>query len=126
MGWKDEPMRKFLVSVAALLFLGGAACGGGGDDKDKPKPTTPGGAAPAATVNAEGTTWNPDEVTVKVGEVVAWKIDGSIVHDLKGDEGVNHKAGSNFTATHAYDKPGTYAYQCTIHAGMNGTVTVEP
>jgi plastocyanin len=119
-------MRKFLVAVAALTFLGGAACGGGGDGKDKPKPTTPAGAAPAATIKAAGTTWDPDEVTVKVGEVVEWDVDGSIVHDLKGDEDVSHKAGSKFTATHTYDKAGTYAFQCTIHAGMNGTVVVEP
>jgi plastocyanin len=121
-----EDMRKLLVGVAALTFLGAAACGGGGDDKKSSKPTTPDGAAPAASIKAEGTTWSPDEVTVKVGEVVEWDVDGSIVHDLKGDEDVSHKAGSKFKATHTYDKPGTYAYQCTIHAGMNGTVVVNP
>ena len=117
-------MRKFLVAVAALTFLGGAACGGGGSKK--PTTTTDaGGAAPAATVRAEGTTWNPGETTIKAGDTVAWDVDGSIVHDLKGDDGVGHKPGSKFTATHKYSKAGTYAFQCTIHAGMNGTVTVE-
>ena len=52
--------------------------------------------------------------------------DGSIVHDLKGDEGVSHKAASKFTVTHTFDKAGTYRYQCTIHPGMTGTVTVNP
>jgi plastocyanin len=118
-------MRKFLVAIAALTFLGGAACGGGGSKKETPT-TASGGAAPAATVKAEGTTWSPNEVTVKAGDVVEWKVDGSIVHDLKGDDDVSHKAGSSFTATHTYAKAGTYAFQCTIHAGMNGTVTVEP
>jgi plastocyanin len=51
---------------------------------------------------------------------------GSIVHDLHGDEGVAHKAASTFKVTHKYDKAGTYAYQCTIHPGMKGTVTVNP
>jgi plastocyanin len=118
-------MRKFLVAAAALVFLGGAACGGGGSKKDTTT-TSPGGAAPAATIKSAGTTWDPKEVTVKVGDVVEWDVDGSIVHDLKGDEGLAHKPGSKFTAKHSYDKPGTYAYQCTIHAGMNGTVTVNP
>ena len=118
-------MRKFLVASAAFVFLGGAACGGGGSKKETTT-TSSGGAAPAASIKAEGTTWNPDEVTVKAGEVVEWDVDGSIVHDLKGDEEVSHKAGSKFTATHTYDKPGTYAFQCTIHAGMNGSVVVEP
>jgi plastocyanin len=119
-------MRKFLVAVAALTFLGGAACGGGDDSKKDTPTTQAGGAAPAATIKAEGTTWSPGEVTVKVGDVVEWDVTGSIVHDLKGDEGVSHKASSKFTATHTYDKAGTYAYQCTIHAGMNGTITVNP
>jgi plastocyanin len=116
-------MRKFLVAGAALVFLGGAACGGGGSKKATPT-TSAGGGAPAATIKAEGTTWSPKETQVKVGDVVEWDVDGSIVHDLNGDDDVAHKAGSKFKATHAYDQPGTYAFQCTIHAGMNGTVTV--
>ena len=117
-------MRKFLVAVAALTFLGGAACGGGG--KEKATPTTASGdGTPGATIKAAGTTWEPKEVNVKVGQSVKWDVDGSIVHDLKGDDGLAHKAGSKFTATHSYDKAGTYAFQCTIHAGMNGTVVVE-
>ena len=59
---------------------------------------------------------------VKAGDIVEWVVDGSIVHDLKGDEGVVAQGRSKFTASTRYDKPGTYAYQCTIHAGMNGTV----
>ena len=117
-------MRKVLLGVAVVGLLAGSACGGGGSKKEPP--TTAGGQPPAATVKAEGTTWDPEEVTITAGESVEWKVDGSIVHDLKGDEGVAHKAGSKFIASHAYDKPGTYAYQCTIHAGMNGTVTVTP
>ena len=118
-------MRKALVAAAALVFLGGAACGGGGTKKATTT-TTPGGTAPAVTIKSEGTTWNPQEVTVKVGDVVEWDVDGSIVHDMKGDDGVSHKPGSKFTNQHTYSKAGTYAFQCTIHAGMNGTVTVNP
>jgi len=117
-------MRKFLVAAAAFTFLGAAACGDSGSKKETTT-TQASGAAPAATIKTEGTTWSPGEVTVKAGETVEWDVDGSIVHDLKGDDEVAHKAGSKFTVTHVYDKAGTYAYQCTIHAGMNGTVVVE-
>ncbi|HVV37641.1 MAG TPA: hypothetical protein VHC63_13610 [Acidimicrobiales bacterium] len=118
-------MRKILVAVAALTMVGGAACGGGGSKKATTT-TQASGTAPAAVIKAEGTTWTPQEVTVKVGDVVEWDVDGSIVHDLHGDDGITHKAGSKFTVTHVYSKPGTYSYQCSIHAGMNGTVTVTP
>ena len=118
-------MRKALVAAAALVFLGGAACGGGGGKKATPT-TVAGGNSPAVTIKSEGTTWNPQEVTVKVGDLVEWNVDGSIVHDLHGDENVLHKAGSKFTATHTYTKAGTYSFNCSIHSGMNGTVTVTP
>jgi plastocyanin len=118
-------MRKVLLGIAVVGLLAGSACGGGDDDPKKdPAPTS--GQAPAATIKGLGTTWEPDEVTVKAGEVVEWDVDGSIVHDLKGDEGVAHKAASKYTYTHKYAKPGTYSYQCTIHPGMTGTVTVTP
>lgn len=117
-------MRKFLILFAAAGLIAGSACGGGGSGSAKTT-TTAGGAAPAATIDAEGTTWNPDDVKIKAGDTVAWVVDGSIVHDLKGDDGVSHKAASKYTVTHTYAKRGTFSYQCTIHAGMTGTVEVS-
>ncbi|MBA2609949.1 MAG: hypothetical protein H0U92_13490 [Actinobacteria bacterium] len=116
-------MRKFLVVAAAFGLLAGSACS---DGKKTPESTPARGDGPAAaSIKASGTTWAPDDVSVKTDEVVEWVSDGSIVHDLKGDDGVSHKASSTFTVTHKYSKPGTYSYQCTIHAGMTGTVTVS-
>ncbi|MEY2398414.1 MAG: plastocyanin [Actinomycetota bacterium] len=117
-------MRKFLIAVASVGLLAGAACGGGGGNKSTDK-TDKGGSTPAAVVKSEGTTWSPDDVTVKAGDTVEWQVNGSIVHDLKGDEGISHKAGSKFTQTHTFSQPGTFSYQCTIHPGMTGTVTVS-
>ena len=121
-------MRKTLVAgaITALLGLTAGACGGGSDPKESTDTTKPSGGAAAAVINASGTTWEPDEVSVKAGDTVKWDISGSIVHDLKGDEGVEHKASSKYVVSHTYDKPGTYSYQCTIHPGMTGTVTVNP
>jgi plastocyanin len=121
-------MRKTVVAVAltALLGLSAGACGGDKkDDDDASSPKTTSGPA-AATIKASGTTWSPDEVVVKAGDTVEWDVKGSIVHDLKGDEGISHKAASTFTVTHTFAKAGTYSYQCTIHPGMTGTITVNP
>ena len=116
-------MRKFFVAVAAVGLLAGAACGDSGTKKPAAKPA--GGATPAAVIKAQGTTWSPNDVTVKTGDTVEWDVDGSIVHDLHGDEGIVHKAASKFTATHTFSKAGTFSYQCAIHPGMTGTVTVS-
>ncbi len=121
-------MRKTLVAVGLTAILGlsaGACGGGGGNSKSSSDTTSPAGGPPAAVIKTAGTTWEPNEVTVKTGDTVKWDVSGSIVHDLKGDEGVSHKAGSSFTVTHTFDKAGTYSYQCTIHPGMTGTVTVN-
>ncbi len=117
-------MRKFLIVFAAAGLLAGSACGGGSDG-DKPTSTTKAGAAPAVSIKAQGTTWEPDDVKIKAGDIVEWDVSGSIVHDLKGDEGISHKAASMYKVTHTYKKPGTYSYSCTIHPGMVGTVEVS-
>ena len=117
-------MRKLLLGFAVVGLLAGSACGGDDGNGDTNPDTTD--AAAAVSIKAEGTTWNPDEVSVKAGDVVEWDVSGSIVHDLKGDDEVEHKAASNYKYTHTYDNAGTYAYQCTIHPGMVGTVTVTP
>lgn len=123
-------MRKSVLAfaVTALLGLTAGACGGGEEGGSASTPTKPAGGSgeAAAVINATGTTWEPDEVTIDAGETVKWEIKGSIVHDLKGDEGVEHKASSNYEYTHTYEKAGTYSYQCTIHPGMTGTITVNP
>jgi plastocyanin len=117
-------MRKLVIAVAATAFLAASACGSGGGGKTT-STTASGGAAPAAVIKTEGTTWVKNDITVRAGETVEWNVDGSIVHDLKGDDGVAHKPASKFTVTHTFKTAGTYSYQCTIHAGMNGTVTVS-
>lgn len=120
-------MRKMFLGLAVFALTAAAACGGGddGDGSGDGATTTAGGPA-AATIHATGTTWEPGEVTINAGETVLWDVTGSIVHDLKGDEGVSHKAASKYKYSHTYDKAGTYSYQCTIHPGMNGTVVVRP
>ena len=118
-------MRKFLIAAAALGLLAGAACSSDSGKKSSTTPTTDAGGAVAATITAQGTTWKPDDVTVQTGDTVKWVVNGSIVHDLKGDDGVSHKANSNFTVKHTFNDEGTFSYQCTIHPGMTGTITVQ-
>ena len=116
-------MRKLFLGVTVVVLLSAGACGGGDGEKKTP-PT--GAQRAAATIKGLGTTWDPDDITVKVGDVVEWNVDGSIVHDLHGDDDVEHKAASKFVVQHTYDEAGTYSYLCSIHPTMKGTVTVNP
>jgi plastocyanin len=116
-------MRKLFLGVIVVVLLSAGACGGG--DGKKATPST-GAQSAAAVVKATGTTWEPDDITVKVGDVVEWNVDGSIVHDLHGDDDLAHKAASKFVVQHTYEDAGTYSYLCSIHPTMKGTVTVSP
>jgi plastocyanin len=71
--------------------------------------------------------YQPDPVTAKVGGSVTWTWeDQGNQHSVSADDGSFESclqgAGSTFTTT--FTKAGTYAYHCSIHSQMKGTVTV--
>jgi cytochrome c oxidase subunit 2 len=73
--------------------------------------------------------FQPQNVTVAVGQVVQWTNSGSSVHNVTFDnKGV--PASSTMSGGDKYElkfsKPGTYHYVCTFHVsvGMQGTITV--
>jgi plastocyanin len=71
--------------------------------------------------------YQPDPMTVQAGQSVTWTWDDQgNQHSVSADDGSFESclqgAGSTFTTTFA--KAGTYAYHCSIHPQMKGTVTV--
>ncbi len=76
-------------------------------------------------------TFDPNTVTIKVGDTVTWTNTGSEPHDVtaadksfsSGGEG-NMPTGATFSFT--FTQPGTFAYICQAHPWMTGTVVVNP
>ena len=71
--------------------------------------------------------YQPDPVTVQAGQSVTWTWeDQANQHSVSADdssfESCLQGASSTFTTT--FVKAGTYAYHCSIHPQMKGTVTV--
>jgi plastocyanin len=59
------------------------------------------------------------------GTTVTWSFeDGSTPHDVTGDGWKSGEPRSEGGYGHAFDRPGTYPYRCTLHAGMDGRVVV--
>ena len=83
----------------------------------------PAGAVQVGIVNFKFT---PDSLTIKVGTTVNWTNHDDIAHTVSftgsgvhsGDLDRNGSYSRTFTA------PGTYAYICSIHPFMHGTVVV--
>ena len=130
-------------TLALLAALGGtlaltAACGGGGSST----PSTPGApAAAGTTVKIPLLSFDPVAVTVKTGQTVTWVNGNDINHVLVegtykvGADGLRTSetddgafklpvAKKGDTVHFTYAKAGTFTYYCTIHKGMNATVTV--
>ena len=110
------PLRLLLALLAAAVL---AAAAGGGD----------GGAASATPVKtgevvAKDNRFDPAAVEVPAGTTVTWSFqDGSVPHNVKGD-GFESRTMSSGSFRHRFDTPGTYAYRCTLHGGMDGRVVV--
>lgn len=108
-----------LLAVAAIA---GGACGGEDD-----------AAAPAATprtgadVTIDTFRFDPDPLTVERGQAVTWTNNDAITHTATDADGAFDLtlADKGATATHTFSEAGTFAYTCTRHPGMAGTVIVR-
>jgi plastocyanin len=123
-----------LAVLLVVLTLGLAACGGGDDDGGG---GGGGGAAGASSgecpsgsvqIKMADIKFDPETATAKVGQKICWTNEDSVDHDAVADSGADFKSelfgkGQTFTAT--VDKPGTVKYECTVHPGMKGTITVK-
>ena len=95
-----------------------------------PTEPVPSPTASAATeaVTIKGFAFDPTSVTVKVGASVTWTNEDSAPHTITSDKGDwdSGRLVQGGTYTHKFDQAGTYAYKCTIHPTMQGTVVVTP
>jgi len=69
----------------------------------------------------------PKATTVKVGEKVTWTNADTTDHNVTADSGADFKSkdfGGGGTFSFTPEKAGTIKYECTIHPGMTGTLTV--
>ena len=104
-------LRMMSGIAAVLIALGGA------------------GAALAAdhAVAISGFSFSPASVTVTVGDTVTWTNSDAQAHtatanDSSWDTGTIANGASG---TITFSTAGTFAYHCSIHSAMTGTVTVQ-
>ena len=71
--------------------------------------------------------FKPAELTVLTGEPVTWTNASGVNHTVTSDDGAELDSGPigpGEAYGHVFEVPGTYAYHCTIHSTMHGTITV--
>ncbi len=81
-----------------------------------------------ASVTIGASSFNPETVDITVGGSVTWTNNSSgTLHNvtfatLTANNIAEHTTGAN---TRNFNSAGSFAYQCTLHAGMTGTVIVH-
>ena len=85
-------------------------------------------AAAGKSIAIDGTSFNPVELIVHVGETVAWKNTDPFPHNVTSS--VGGFSSGDLAADAQWRlrvrRAGRFPYVCTLHPGMKGTLVVEP
>jgi len=81
-------------------------------------------AALAVTVAIPGKLFSPAHVTIAPGDSVSWRNGDFVTHDVRGPGFASPQIARFGTFTQRFDAPGAYAYVCSLHPFMTGTVNV--
>jgi len=91
----------------------------------------PGGAAAEVNVGeTDALKFEPTTATAKIGDVIQWKNNGSLVHNVVFDNGQvpsSETMNQSDTFEVKFTRAGTYSYVCKFHEAnnMRGTITVS-
>ena len=100
--------------------------GAGAETAEETETTPSGEAQRSAKVEIVDFVYDPDPVTVAEGGKVTWINRDSAPHTATSDDG-GFDTGTldeGKLASESFKTPGEYAYICTIHPDMQGTVVV--
>ena len=83
--------------------------------------------ASALEVHVDNFTFGPDTLTVPVNSTVTWINKDDLPHVIASNDGLFKSKALDTEDKYSYtfSKPGTYAYFCSIHPKMVGTIIVK-
>jgi plastocyanin len=127
-----QSLASLAVTVAAAAMLI-AGCGNStGNASSPPKststPAKPASGASGSAVSISNFKFAPASLTVKSGAKVTVTNNDSTAHTATADDGNSFDTGTldpGSSGTISVSKPGSYAYHCSIHPFMKGTIVVQ-
>jgi plastocyanin len=113
-----------LLSILLLTIISGC---GKDNAYSSTGPTAPGSPGPNE-VWMQNNTFNPATKTVAAGTTITWLNKDGYTHTVTSNtpglfSSGNIAGGGSFT--HTFSTAGSFAYHCTLHSGMTGTVTAQ-
>ena len=120
-------MRKILYLAAAFALFG---CGGSTSYSGVTAPPQMSPPAPVMTTNVSlrNLAFSPSAIQVAPGATVQFTNNDGIEHNITFSNSTVSGPTDFSTGSRSVVMPtttGTYAYHCTIHAGMTGSVVVQ-
>jgi len=122
---RHRMLGRLLAAVTALIMIA-AGCGGDGysSGPDMNPGSSTGGTSTSITVR--NNFFDPAATTVGVGSSVTWTwAQGATDHNVTFNDGTTSPTQATGGYVRLFAAAGTFPYRCTIHPGMNGTVTVR-
>jgi plastocyanin len=112
-----------LAIVAAVLT---AAVTGRSDTMSQATPT-PGPTSAPIAVKITNFAFSPQKVVIPVGGSVTWTNNDDVAHTATASDNSfdSGNLGKGQSWTHTFAKAGKYAYVCTYHPNMTGTIVVQ-
>ena len=108
-------VARFALAWAAALVLLLGATG-----------PSPGAATRTHTVVIEAVKYTPESITVKHGDTVVWINKDPFPHTVTAKGAFDsHEIPADKSWKYTPRKSGEYAYVCTLHPNMKGTLRVE-
>jgi plastocyanin len=83
-------------------------------------------ASATRTVAMRDIKFKPRNITIDPGDTVQWRNDDPERHNALGENGSFETPviEEGETSSHTFDREGSYPYFCSLHAGMEGRITV--
>ncbi|HET9457530.1 MAG TPA: cupredoxin family copper-binding protein [Candidatus Limnocylindrales bacterium] len=108
---RRAPLPLVFGSATVLAVFGGASVALAADQ----------------AVAISGFSFSPGSVTIAVGDTVTWTNSDVQAHTATADDGSwdTGTLANGASGTITFSTAGTFAYECSIHPEMTGTVTVQ-
>src|SRR5437764_9340644 len=87
-------------------------------------PALPAAKAGGTTVTIKDRQYDPDPVTVAVGDTITWSNASDEDHNVRGGPFNSPTLHSGNTFSFTFDQKGTVKYVCDFHPTMKGTIKV--
>lgn len=113
--------RLFIVLLLPMFLVGCSLSPNNTDDATSPK-------SGEVEIRMKNMSYQPRDLVVLVGTKITWTNTDSVAHDVVSDSNAWSASpllnkGESFSVTLLTE--GTYAYHCTPHSFMTGTITVK-